>query len=124
MGTDGRQTSILDIKGGGSACPLTAENIDQNLHALSMQGREVFKLAVTAMRKASEAVIKRAGLTAEDIKLVVPHQANLRIIDAIADRLTIPNEKVYINLDKYGNCLLYTSPSPRDQRGSRMPSSA
>ncbi len=103
MGTDGRQTSILDIKGGGSACPLTAENIDQNLHALSMQGREVFKLAVTAMRKASEAVIKRAGLTAEDIKLVVPHQANLRIIDAIADRLTIPNEKVYINLDKYGN---------------------
>ena len=68
-----------------------------------MQGREVFKLAVTAMRKASEAVIKRAGLTAEDIKLVVPHQANLRIIDAIADRLTIPNEKVYINLNKYGN---------------------
>jgi 3-oxoacyl-[acyl-carrier-protein] synthase-3 len=55
------------------------------------------------MRTAAETVIERAGLTPEDIKLVVPHQANLRIIDAIADRLTIPNEKVYVNLDKYGN---------------------
>lgn len=68
-----------------------------------MQGREVFKLAVNAMKRASEAVIEEAGLTAESIKLVVPHQANLRIIDAIADRLTIPNEKVFVNLHKYGN---------------------
>jgi len=68
-----------------------------------MQGREVFKLAVNAMRQASEKVIERAGLTPEDITLVVPHQANLRIIDAIADRLTIPNEKIFVNLHKYGN---------------------
>lgn len=103
MGTDGRHTSILDIKGGGSACPITAENLDQNLHALSMQGREVFKLAVNAMRTAADAVVQKAGLSADDIKLVVPHQANLRIIDAIADRLAVPNEKVFVNLDKYGN---------------------
>jgi len=68
-----------------------------------MQGREVFKLAVNAMRTAAETVIERAGLSPDDIKLIVPHQANLRIIDAIADRLSVPNEKVYINLDKYGN---------------------
>ncbi|MGJ8676256.1 MAG: beta-ketoacyl-ACP synthase III [Akkermansiaceae bacterium] len=103
IGTDGRHTGILDIKGGGSACPITPENADQNLHALSMQGREVFKLAVNAMRNAAENVIQQAGLTAEDIKLIVPHQANLRIIDAIADRLAVPNERVFINLDKYGN---------------------
>jgi len=103
MGTDGRHTALLDIKGGGSACPITKLNADEHLHTLSMQGREVFKLAVNAMRTAAEAVIARAGLTPDDIKLVVPHQANLRIIDAIADRLAVPNEKVFVNLHKYGN---------------------
>lgn len=102
-GSDGRHTALLDIKGGGSACPITMGNANDNLATLAMQGREVFKLAVTAMRQASEKVIERAGLKPEDITLVVPHQANLRIIDAIADRLTIPNEKVFVNLHKYGN---------------------
>ncbi len=103
MGTDGRHTQLLEIKGGGSACPITAANANDHLHTLTMQGREVFKLAVNAMRTAAETVIERAGLTADDIKLVVPHQANLRIIGAIADRLAVPNEKVYVNLHKYGN---------------------
>ncbi len=103
MGTDGRHTNLLEIKGGGSACPITPANAELNLQTLSMQGREVFKLAVNAMRTAAETVIERAGLTPEDITLVVPHQANLRIIDAIADRLSVPNEKVFVNLDKYGN---------------------
>lgn len=103
MGTDGKHTGILNIPGGGSACPTTPENAAQKLASLNMSGREVFKLAVNAMKKASEAVIERANLTADDIKLVIPHQANLRIIDAIADRLTIPNEKVFVNLHKYGN---------------------
>jgi len=103
MGTDGRHTNLLEIKGGGSACPITPANAELNLQTLSMQGREVFKLAVNAMRTAAETVIERAGLTPDDISLVVPHQANLRIIDAIADRLSVPNEKVYVNLDKYGN---------------------
>ncbi|WP_309488959.1 beta-ketoacyl-ACP synthase III [Oceaniferula flava] len=102
-GTDGRHTAILDIKGGGSACPISMSNANDKLATLSMQGREVFKLAVTAMRQASEKVIERAGLSAEDISLVVPHQANLRIIDAIAGRLDVPNEKVFVNLHKYGN---------------------
>jgi 3-oxoacyl-[acyl-carrier-protein] synthase-3 len=103
MGTDGRHTGLLEIKGGGSACPITPANAESHLQTLAMQGREVFKLAVNAMRTAAETVISRAGLSADDIKLVVPHQANLRIIDAIADRLSVPNEKVFVNLDKYGN---------------------
>lgn len=103
IGTDGRQTSILNIPGGGSACPITLENAGQGLATLSMQGREVFKHAVTRMRDSANTVIERAGLAPEDIKLVIPHQANLRIIDAIADRLSVPNERVFVNLHKYGN---------------------
>jgi 3-oxoacyl-[acyl-carrier-protein] synthase-3 len=103
MGTDGNLTHLLEIPGGGSACPITAENADQNLHALSMQGKEVFKAAVTRMKEAAQKVIERAGLQPEDIACVIPHQANLRIIDAIAARLAVPKERVFINLDKYGN---------------------
>ncbi len=103
VGTDGSKASILNIPGGGSACPTTKENADQKLASLAMQGKEVFKHAVNAMKRSAEAVIEDAGLNADNIKLVIPHQANLRIIDAIADRLTIPNEKVFVNLHKYGN---------------------
>lgn len=103
VGTDGSQTSILNIPGGGSACPTTPDNAGLKLASLAMQGREVFKHAVNAMKRSAEAVIDQAGLNADNIKLVIPHQANLRIIDAIADRLTIPNEKVFVNLHKYGN---------------------
>lgn len=103
LGTDGTKTEILNIPGGGSACPITLKNAEQHLAALSMQGREVFKAAVNAMRQASETAIGKAGLTADDIDLVIPHQANLRIIDAITDRLKIGKERVFINLDKYGN---------------------
>ena len=103
MGTDGRLTHLLNIPGGGSACPITKENADQRLASLAMMGKEVFKHAVNRMKESAELVIERAGLKAEDIALVVPHQANLRIIDAIADRLSVPRERVFVNLEKYGN---------------------
>lgn len=103
MGTDGNLTHLLEIPGGGSACPITGENVNQHLHTLNMQGKEVFKIAVNRMKEAAEKVIERAGLRPEDIACVIPHQANLRIIDAIADRLAVPNERVFVNLDKYGN---------------------
>jgi len=102
-GSDGRHTDLLKIAGGGSACPTTIDNAGDRLATMSMQGREIFKLAVNAMKKAAETVIERAELKPEDISLVIPHQANLRIIDAISKRLTIPHEKVFVNLDKYGN---------------------
>ncbi|MDP0492049.1 MAG: beta-ketoacyl-ACP synthase III [Verrucomicrobiota bacterium JB023] len=103
IGTDGNQTHLLNIPGGGSACPITTENADQRLASLAMLGKEVFKHAVTRMRDSAKTVMARAGLKPEDIKLVVPHQANLRIIDAIADRLDVPSDRVFTNLQKYGN---------------------
>lgn len=103
MGTDGTLTHLLNIPGGGSACPITAENANQHLATLAMQGKEVFKHAVMRMKEAAETVIERAGLEADDIVCVIPHQANLRIIDAIADRLAVPSERVFVNLDRYGN---------------------
>jgi 3-oxoacyl-[acyl-carrier-protein] synthase III len=103
MGTDGSLTHLLNIPGGGSACPITSENLHEQLYSLTMMGKEVFKHAVTRMKEAAEKVIERAGLQPQDIACVIPHQANLRIIDAIADRLAVPNERVFVNLDKYGN---------------------
>jgi len=103
MGTDGNLTHLLRIPGGGTACPITAANVNDHLFTLTMLGKEVFKHAVNRMKEAAEKVIERAGLTAESIACVIPHQANLRIIDAIADRLAVPNERVFVNLDKYGN---------------------
>ncbi|MBC8127311.1 MAG: ketoacyl-ACP synthase III [Gloeobacteraceae cyanobacterium ES-bin-144] len=101
--TDGNLTHLLEIPGGGSACPITSENVNNHLHTLNMQGKEVFKIAVNRMKEAAEKVIERAGWQPEDIACVIPHQANLRIITAIADRLAVPNDRVFVNLHKYGN---------------------
>jgi 3-oxoacyl-[acyl-carrier-protein] synthase-3 len=103
IGTDGRQTHLLNIPGGGSACPTTIENAAEGLAALSMLGKEVFKHAVTRMKNSANEVIARAGLKPEEIALVIPHQANVRIIDAIAARLDVPNDRIFVNLHKYGN---------------------
>jgi 3-oxoacyl-[acyl-carrier-protein] synthase-3 len=103
MGTDGSLTHLLKIPGGGTACPITPENIADHPATLHMQGKEVFKIAVNRMKDAAEKVIERAGWQPEDIACVIPHQANRRIIDAIADRLAVPNDRVFVNLHKYGN---------------------
>ena len=103
IGSDGQYSDILFMPGGGSRCPITKENADQNLATIHMTGKEVYKQAVTAMLNSSKIALERAGLTIDDIACVIPHQANLRIIEAIADRLKIPLEKFYVNLDKYGN---------------------
>jgi 3-oxoacyl-[acyl-carrier-protein] synthase-3 len=103
LGTDGSLTHLLNIPGGGSARPITPENADEHLATLAMLGKEVFKHAVNRMKEAAETVIGRAGLKPSEIACVIPHQANLRIIDAIADRLSVPNEKIFVNLHNYGN---------------------
>ncbi len=103
VGSDGTYTDLLKIEGGGSACPITTSNVDDKLNTLSMQGKEIFKLAVHHMKNAANQVIEDASLTPADIDWVIPHQANLRIIDAISSRLDIDAEKVFVNLDKYGN---------------------
>ncbi len=103
LGSDGRMTDILHVPGGGSAMPITHDNADQKLNTIRMQGREVYKNAVNAMRRAAEDALQRGGLTAADVDMLIPHQANKRIIEAIGERMGIPAEKTFINLDKYGN---------------------
>jgi 3-oxoacyl-[acyl-carrier-protein] synthase-3 len=91
------------MPGGGSRCPATRESVDARLHTLRMAGREVFKQAVTAMNSAATAALERCGITGGDLALVIPHQANLRIIEALAERVGVGMERVFVNLDRYGN---------------------
>src|SRR5256714_4796700 len=90
IGSDGQFTDILFMPGGGSRCPITKDNVQMNLATIHMTGKEVYKQAVISMLNASEKALDPAGLTTDDIACVIPHQANLRIIEAIADRLKIP----------------------------------
>jgi 3-oxoacyl-[acyl-carrier-protein] synthase-3 len=103
IGSDGQYADILFMPGGGSRCPITRENVDRNLQTIHMMGKEVYKQAVTAMLNAAKKVLDQAGLSIEDISCVIPHQANVRIIEAIADRLGISRDKMFVNLDRYGN---------------------
>jgi 3-oxoacyl-[acyl-carrier-protein] synthase-3 len=103
MGSDGQFADILFMPGGGCRTPITRENADQHLQTIHMSGKDVYKQAIIAMMAASKIVLDRAGLTIDDIACVIPHQANLRIIEGIADRLNIPLERFYVNLDRYGN---------------------
>jgi 3-oxoacyl-[acyl-carrier-protein] synthase-3 len=103
MGSDGRLSDILAVPGGGSACPITPENVDQRLNTIRMEGREVYRHAVIAMTNACERALTMAGITAADVSLIIPHQANIRIIEAIATRLDIDLSRAFVNLDKYGN---------------------
>src|SRR5438477_5508083 len=103
MGSDGQFADILFMPGGGCRLPLTRENVDKNLQTIHMSGKDVYKQAVIAMLNASKKALEQAGLTIEAIACLIPHQANVRIIEAIADRLNIPIEKFFVNLDRYGN---------------------
>lgn len=115
MGCDGSLTDLLKVPGGASAMPVTPENIDQRLNTIHMEGRETFRHAVTRMCQASEQALSMAGLEAKDVNMVIPHQANLRIISAIASRLDIPEERIFVNLQKYGNTSAATIPVALDE---------
>jgi len=103
IGSDGQYTDILFMPGGGSRCPITKDNAHLHLQTIHMSGKEVYKQAVTAMLSAAHKALDQAGLSVADIACVIPHQANLRIIEAIADRMRIPLERFYVNLDRFGN---------------------
>jgi 3-oxoacyl-[acyl-carrier-protein] synthase-3 len=107
---DGKLGDLLSIPAGGTRIPATAETIAQELHYLQMKGNEVFKHAVKRMGEAAVAALKKAGLTTEDVDYLIPHQANIRIIEATGRRLKLPPEKVYINIHKYGNVSVATIP--------------
>ncbi len=101
--SDGSYTEILKLPAGGSRIPTSAETVANHQHFIHMAGKEVFKLAVNAMVSAGRQVLEDSGIAPEAIKLVIPHQANSRIIHAVAPRLGVPEERVFINVNKYGN---------------------
>jgi len=115
MGADGSETDILCVPGGGCASPYTVETIERSLHKIQMQGNQVFKHAVRVMCQSAIDVVEKAGLTPADVDLVVPHQANTRIIEALSQRLNIGMEKFKINLDRYGNTSAASIPIALDE---------
>jgi 3-oxoacyl-[acyl-carrier-protein] synthase-3 len=116
---DGSLANLLHIPVGGGKTPLTRENFDLKQHYISMQGNEVFKSAVRAMDSAARHIIQEAGLSSEDIDLLIPHQANIRIIEALAKRLKVPMDKVYVNIDRYGNTSAASVPIALDEARKR-----
>lgn len=107
---DGKLGDLLSIPAGGTRIPPTVQTIAQDLHCLHMKGNEVFKHAVKRMGEAAVAALKKAGMDTEDVDYLIPHQANIRIIEATGRRLKLPPEKVYINIHKYGNVSVATIP--------------
>lgn len=103
VGADGSMGDLLKIPGGGSAIPPTENSLKEKKHFLQMQGSEVFKVAVRTMDTAVRDLVAQAGLQLSDIKILIPHQANMRILQAVAERLEMPLDRVFINVDKYGN---------------------
>lgn len=103
MGSDGSAAELLYLPGGGSKYPPSHQSVDQRLHFLRMNGSEVFKVAVRRMADSAERVIREAKLSSEDVACFIPHQANTRIIEAVAKRAKVPMKKVYMNLERYGN---------------------
>ncbi|MBC8436319.1 MAG: ketoacyl-ACP synthase III [Candidatus Omnitrophica bacterium] len=103
LNSDGSKKELLMIYAGGSRMPISRKTLTNRLHYIKMQGNELFKLAVTLMAEVAQTVLKRAGLECKDIDLVIPHQANVRIIMAMAKKLGLPREKIYLNIEKYGN---------------------
>jgi 3-oxoacyl-[acyl-carrier-protein] synthase III len=101
--SDGRLAPLLHRPGGGAADPISEKVVCERSHYMKMAGREVFKAAVLAMAEACDEALRRAGLTADQVDLLVPHQANLRIIEATAKHAGLPMSKVMVNVDRYGN---------------------
>ena len=113
--SDGSLTHLLEMPGGGSLNPSSHETVDQRMHYIRMSGNDVFKHAVRAMESVACEALEAAGVKPEELDLLVPHQANYRIIDATARRLGLPMEKVFVNLDRYGNTSSASIPLALDE---------
>lgn len=103
LGSDGGKAGLLEQRGGGSACPATAKSVAEGLHFLRMDGKETFKNAVNAMVTAATEALDRCGLKIDQIRCIIPHQANQRILTAVAERLGAAPDQVFSNVERYGN---------------------
>jgi 3-oxoacyl-[acyl-carrier-protein] synthase-3 len=108
--SDGILAPLLSLPAGGSRLPASVQTVAKNLHCLQMKGNDVFKHAVKRMGEAAEEALERAGLTTAAIDYFIPHQANIRIIKAVGECLGLPEEKVYTNIERYGNVSLACIP--------------
>jgi len=115
LGTDGSLAHLLELPAGGSRHPASHETVEKRMHFMKMSGHEIFKYAVRAMQDAAVTALKQAGLKESDVDFLIPHQANIRIIDATAKRLKLPSEKVYVNIDRYGNTSTASIPLAMDE---------
>ncbi|MGL5095392.1 MAG: 3-oxoacyl-[acyl-carrier-protein] synthase III C-terminal domain-containing protein, partial [Planctomycetia bacterium] len=115
LGADGSGGDLLSRPAGGSRTPPSHAAIDADLHYLQMDGRAVFRWAVNMVTDSSTEVLEYAGLTADDVRLFVPHQANIRIINAVSDVLGFPRDRVFNNLDRYGNTSAGSVPLALDE---------
>ncbi len=114
-GADGNLAHLLTLPGGGSRHPTSGETVAGRMHYLKMAGREVFKHAVRCMSDAANGALQKCGLTIDDVDCIVPHQANLRIIQAIGQRLNVPMDRFYMNLERYGNMSAASIPVALDE---------
>jgi len=103
LGSNGNMTELLLVPGGGSRHPASKETLENRLHYVKMRGNELFKIAVKCMANAAQIAVEKAGLKCQDIDLVIPHQANIRIIMAVAKKLGFAEDSIYLNIEKYGN---------------------
>jgi 3-oxoacyl-[acyl-carrier-protein] synthase-3 len=115
LGALGEDTDLLCIPGGGSRMPASVASIERRDHFIKMKGKEVFKLAVRVMEEAARDILEQHSIPATQIGLVIPHQANLRIIDAIAQYLELPMERFLVNVDRYGNTSAASIPIALDE---------
>ena len=103
LGVDGSSADLLTLPAGGAKLPASLETVEQGSHFIHMDGKAVFKFAVKIIDSAVTKVLEKVGMTADEIDVLIPHQANLRIIDSACNRFKISKEKVMVNIDKYGN---------------------
>ena len=103
LGSDGGKASLLELPGGGSACPASVDSVTKRLHFLRMDGKETFKNAVNAMVAATHEALSRCGVTVAEVKCIIPHQANHRIMSAVAERIGAREDQLFVNVDRYGN---------------------
>jgi 3-oxoacyl-[acyl-carrier-protein] synthase-3 len=103
LGADGEMADLLFLPGGGSLHPATHETVENRLHYINMRGNEVFKLAVNIMADAANKALAKVNIDCKDVDCFIPHQANIRILLAVAKKLGLPQEKIFLNIEKYGN---------------------
>jgi 3-oxoacyl-[acyl-carrier-protein] synthase-3 len=115
LGCDGSKTKLIWVPGGGSLVPASATTVAERLHYMHMKGREVYKFAVTKMQEMIDEALNDTGLRPDDLKLVIPHQSNLRIIESVREKLGLPREKVVVNIDRYGNTSAASVPIALDE---------